>query len=575
VGRTVRAGGINGKECNIVFKINWDDASYHNNSEKKEKGPDTFVFYLNDWNDYNYLITYTVCYYDQNLKEILLGNYRIYNHKIEDQKERKFVFFQIENDILGNNFYIFDSNDQIESLDEMYYSLAQNNSFYQKLYNLGSEYYEKFLKVFRDLTVTTLPEEIKENEGVKYALLRNDGVTKSEDIIVFNRLLKEIDSELNVGNCVSTKKHRNLIFEYLLTILKDNHITEENKSLVFKIVEGCNYNFDLLNDLVRYFLDNLDDGQYQNGIDILLSLLERTNFDQLKSELETFKNKYLEIISTSVKKIKDTLRYSQITAVDSFIHYTSLSTLKFLLYKPDNEKNDSNKSDENKNYPKLRLSNARQMNDPNEGYTLFKFIGIEKNDLPKTDYDTSPFFFASMTQTGSKTNLDDSLPMWKQYGDDAKGINLTYHSEYIKSLIEEGIEIYKVCYNPTNDSLDDEIKSIKSAFDSIKENDDDRNKYFSSALNLIDDIRYLFKDEDYSYENEYRIIKSYEGKEEDIITSETSNSVIPGLYTYIEKELKYSKIKLGPKCDDIDFVAPYIKYVDRNIEVTKSQISYR
>ena len=40
------------------------------------------------------------------------------------------------------------------------------------------------MKVFRDLTVTTLPEEIKENEGVKYALLRNDGVTKSEDIIV-------------------------------------------------------------------------------------------------------------------------------------------------------------------------------------------------------------------------------------------------------------------------------------------------------------------------------------------------------------------------------------------------------
>ena len=54
---------------------------------------DTFVFYLNDWNDYNYLITFTVCYYDQNLQETLLGNYRIYNHKIEEQKERKFVLF--------------------------------------------------------------------------------------------------------------------------------------------------------------------------------------------------------------------------------------------------------------------------------------------------------------------------------------------------------------------------------------------------------------------------------------------------------------------------------------------------
>jgi len=105
VGRIVGAGVIDGKECNILFKINWDDASYHNNSEKKEKDVDTFVFYLNDWNDYNYLITFTVCYYDQNLQETLLGNYRIYNHKIEEQKERKFVLFQIENDILGNNFY--------------------------------------------------------------------------------------------------------------------------------------------------------------------------------------------------------------------------------------------------------------------------------------------------------------------------------------------------------------------------------------------------------------------------------------------------------------------------------------
>ena len=561
MGRTVRAGGIDGKECNILFKINWDDASYYNNSEKKEKDVDTFVFYLNDWNDYNYLITYTVCYYDQNLQEILLGNYRIYNQKIEDQKERKFVFSQIEKDISGNNFYIFDGNYQIESLNEMYYSLAQNISFYHKLYNLGSEYYEKFLKVFRDLTVTTLPEEIKENEGVKYALLRNDGITKSAEIIKLNQQLKEIDENLNIGNYVSG----------ILEILKDGQLDGKKKKYISKIIKNCNY--DLLDQLVRAYIENYDENQPYEGYKYVQSLIDETDFEQLKSELETIEKNELKEISDSVNKIKNKLKYKP--EDKNFVHYTSLSTLKFLLYKPDKEKNDSNKFDDNKNYPKLRLSNARQMNDPNEGYTFLSLIGIEKNDLPKTDYDTSPFFFASMTQTGGGQNLDDSLPMWKQYGDDAKGINLTYHSEYIKSLVEEGIEIYKVCYNHKNDSLDDEINSIKSAFDSIKENDDDRNKYFSSALNLIDDIRYLFKDEDYSYENEYRIIKSYEGKEEDIFTSETSNSVIPGLYAYIEKELKYSKIKLGPKCDDIDFVAPYIKYVDRNIEVTKSQISYR
>ena len=554
-----------------MFKINWDDASYHNNSEKKEKDVDAFVFYLNDWNDYNYLITYTVCYYDQNLQEILLGNYRIYNHKIEEQKERKFVFFQIENDISGNNFYIFDSNDQIESLNEMYYSLAQNISFYQKLYNLGSEYYDKFLKVFRDLTVTTLPEEIKENKGVKYALLRNDRITKSEDIIDFNRELECIDPELNVGNYLSSEK----ITDYFLTLLNDERV-EVLKQVIEFLVEKSNFNYDLLKKLIEHCIKNSSKDTCKVYYNTLLSLVKKKNYEQLVSELETIEIGELNEISDSVNKIKNKLKYKQVDK--NFVHYTSLSTLKFLLYKSDNEKNVSNKSDENKNYPKLRLSNARQMNDPNEGYTFLNLIGIKENDLPKTDYDTSPFFFASMTQNENGQKLDDSLPMWKQYGDDARGISLTYHKEYIENLLNDGIEIYKVCYNYDDDKeLKKEIKKMKSVFNKLKKYGKDKEKeaIFLSALNLIDDIRYLFKDVDYSYENEYRIIISYEGKEDVIFTSESSNSVIPGLYAYIDKELKYSKIKLGPKCDDIDFVAPYIKFIDRNIEVTKSQISYR
>ena len=500
-----------------------------------------------------------------------MGNYRIYNHKIEEQKERKFVFFQIENDISGNNFYIFDSNDQIESLNEMYYSLAQNISFYQKLYNLGSEYYDKFLKVFRDLTVTTLPEEIKENKGVKYALLRNDRITKSEDIIDFNRELECIDPELNVGNYLSSEK----ITDYFLTLLNDERV-EVLKQVIEFLVEKSNFNYDLLKKLIEHCIKNSSKDTCKVYYNTLLSLVKKKNYEQLVSELETIEIGELNEISDSVNKIKNKLKYKQVDK--NFVHYTSLSTLKFLLYKSDNEKNVSNKSDENKNYPKLRLSNARQMNDPNEGYTFLNLIGIKENDLPKTDYDTSPFFFASMTQNENGQKLDDSLPMWKQYGDDARGISLTYHKEYIENLLNDGIEIYKVCYNYDDDKeLKKEIKKMKSVFNKLKKYGKDKEKeaIFLSALNLIDDIRYLFKDVDYSYENEYRIIISYEGKEDVIFTSESSNSVIPGLYAYIDKELKYSKIKLGPKCDDIDFVAPYIKFIDRNIEVTKSQISYR
>ena len=512
---------------------------------------DTIVFFKDNWNDYSYYITFHVYYYGKDGDERYIGSYRIYEAEIEQQEDdygSKSIFRLSKND--------FDRNQK--------YSLACNIEFYQNLYEIFLEDYNDFLVKNNDLTIIDLPEEIKENEGVKKALLRNDGITKSEDIIDSNRLLKEINSELNVCNCVSTESYRNLIFEYLLSKLKDNNISDDNKSLVFKIVEGCNYNFELLNNLVKYFLDNPDYVQYQEGIDILTTLVERANFDQLKSELETIKNEDLKIISTSVKNIKGTLRYSQITGDDSFIHYTSLNTLKFLLYKIEDKNN----------YPRLRLSNARQMNDPNEGYTFLDLIGIDKKELAETDYDTSPFFFASMTQTRDSQKLDDSLPMWKQYGDDARGICLTYHKEYIENLINDGIEIYKVCYNI--DELNDEIEKIKTVFNKIKAPKDVKGQnLFSSALNLIDDIRYLFKDADYSYENEFRIIKSYEGEEDLIITCDSSNSVIPGIYTYIDKELKYSKIKLGPKCDDIDFVAPYIKFVDRNIEVTKSQISYR
>ena len=318
---------------------------------------DTYVFFKDNWNDYGYYITFNVYYYGKDGDERYIGSYRIYEAEIEqhvDDDGNKSIFKLSKND--------FDMNQK--------YSLACNIKFYQNLYEICLEDYNDFLVKNNDLTIIDLPEEIKENEGVKKALLRNDGITKSEDIIDSNRLLKEINSELNVGNCVSTESYRNLIFEYLLAKLKDHDISDENKSLVFKIVEGCNYNFELLNNLVKYFLDNPDYVQYQEGIDILTTLVERANFDQLKSELETIKNEDLKIILTSVKNIKGTLRYSQITGDDSFIHYTSLNTLKFLLYKIEDKNN----------YPRLRLSNARQMNDPNEGYTFLDLIGLEKKN---------------------------------------------------------------------------------------------------------------------------------------------------------------------------------------------------
>ena len=537
--------------------IAWDNETYYKNSVKNQRNPNYFVFYLDNWNDYGYYLTFTVCYYDQNLNETLLGNYRIYNPSIEEQIDEfgiKKIFTQILSDTSNETFYNYDDSHNFEGINCNYYSLAQDISFYQHLYTLGTGCDENFLKEFRDLTVIDLPDDIKENEGVKKALLRNDGVTNSKDILKLDKKLKGLDECLNVGNYPFTDYFFN-------SIVKHREELEKIENNIVDSVRATIYSYALLNNLVDKYKNKTFKDTGFKVYKFLSSLLKSNIYPQLESDLDSCIDKKLKCIIDNVNCIREKLRFD-IDDYDNFIHYTSLKTLKNLVYTKD-KKNI---------YPRLRLSNARQMNDPNEGYTFLDLIGIEKKELPETDYETSSFYFASMSQTGEDKNLEDSLPMWKQYGDDATGINLTYHSDYIKELIDDinnGIGIYKVCYDAKEDSLEKEIDSIKLAFEKIKEKDDERKKYLSSALNLIDDIRYLFKESDYS------IIKSYEGKESEIFTSDSSNSVIPGLYVYIDKELKYSKIKLGPKCDDIDFVAPYIKYVDPNIEVTQSEISYR
>ncbi|WP_049492077.1 DUF2971 domain-containing protein [Streptococcus constellatus] len=539
---------------------------YPYNYFRNQSNNDAFVFYQSDWNDYGYYITYEVYYYNQKSQERYVGEYRVYTHSIEEQDIDSYTKIKHISEQIWQD-HGFDSNwidvHLTIGFNDDYFSLAHHVDFYQNVYNIlrDDDDYSAFLNKLRDLTITGPIDNIKKYEGVRHALLRNDGVTNSKDILKLDKKLKKLDECLNVGNYPFTDYFFN-------SIVKHREELEKIENNIVDSVRATIYSYALLNNLVDKYKNKTFKDTGFKVYKFLSSLLKSNIYPQLESDLDSCIDKNLKCIIDNVNCIREKLRFD-IDDYDNFIHYTSLKTLKNLVYRKD-EKNI---------YARLRLSNARQMNDPNEGYTFLDLIGIEKKELPVTDYEISSFYFASMSQTGEDKNLEDSLPMWKQYGDDAKGINLTYHSDYIKDLIDDinnGIGIYKVCYNANEDSLEEEIAQIKSAFDEIKKDDgDERQKYFSSALNLIDDIRYLFKKTDYSYENEYRIIKSYEGKENEIFTSDSSNSVIPGLYAYIDKELKYSKIKLGPKCDDIDFVAPYIKYVDPNIEVTQSEISYR
>ena len=562
-----------------MFYIAWDNELYYKNLVKSKKAPNTIVFYQGDWNDYGYYLTYTVCYYDQNLNETLLGNYRIYNKSIEDQINEfgiKKIFTQILSDMSDGKFYNYDASHNVEDINCYYYSLAQDISFYQYLYKLGAEYYETFLKIFRDLTVIDLHDDIKENEGVKKALLRNDGVTKSEDIIKLERHLKEIDERLNVGNFQKDNSIKIIAKKFI----EDNGF-EDYEKLFEQIKLLNNWSDDYLTPILEGIVKEIDESEEVNEHQIksfekYLDKIRNPKKLLAKIKERSPDKKHIETIEKAVENIKKKLRidldkFKQFSAEDDLVHYTSLSTLDILVKKNNGE------------YPKLRLSNARQLNDPTEGAVFLNEVGFDIFKLLQLDYESTDIFLASMSKSSVDNGLSDSLPMWKQYADNATGICLTYDRDYIQNLIKKEnnnieqennseVEFYKVCYTnqlKSNDYISKQIETIKKELEYIELNESK-----SEILSIFDVVRYLFKESNYEYEQEYRFIKECKNNE-DIKIEKYGEMKVPKLFSYIDKELKYSKIKLGPKCEDIDYIAPYIKFVDSNIEVTQSQIPYR
>lgn len=524
---------------------------------------DSFIFFKDDWNDYGYYITFHVYYYDKDCGERYIGSYRIYEAEIEQQE-----------DIYGIKSIFKLSKDDFDRNQK--YSLACNIEFYQNLYETGLENYNDFLEKNSDLTLIDLLEEVKDNEGVKKALLRNDGITKSAEIIKLNQWLKEIDENLNIGN-FSEDDSITTIFQ---KFIKDE--TFKRYERLFNQIKLFNtWSKDYLTPILEKIIEKVkNNGNNQQvnkeQLECFIKYLDKNTTNlvhNLDSDAERIKK-----IKDAVECIKDFLRvdlenFQKFSADYNLVHYTSLSTLDVLVKKSKNTEN---------NYSRLRLSNARQLNDPTEGTVFLNQVGFDLCTLLQLDYEPTNIFLSSMSKSSDENGLSDSLPMWKQYADNTTGICLTYDRNYLKSLIKEKsdtddndskVEFYRVCYTKELESDDkkvilEQIKIIKEELKEIYLKDSQ-----SRILSEFDIVRYLFKESKYEYEQEYRLIK--ECNDDEIEIEKYGEMQVPRLFTYLSENLKYSKIKLGPKCDDIDFIAPYIKYVDRNIEVTKSQIPYR
>ena len=408
--------------------------------------------------------------------------------------------------------------------------------------------------------------------------------------------------------------------DILLKIFKSEHLYLINN---FYKMNPDNYS-------VRYYLSWLetkDSDIIKESIETLQTILKYTDSDIRKSTIYNLLEKADEIKDEDVVTIQDvhedvleefantiidkirsllTINAQDLENSEEYGHYTKIETLTNHLIK-------TIKSSVPIEPAFLRLTNSKQLNDPMEGRAIYDYLEIENSS---DCYQSSNVFLSSMT------TISDSLPMWKEYAEESKGAFLQYDKKYLQQIIEhDALEFVRIFYlNSTREDDSDIIQKLNDLKELIQElkarHTEESRKVQSNIFKNLAKISYLFKVSDYEYENEYRILINFDDSEiegrlnpklkaEDKIELEELKVLSGGIglsenkesgyndfrkYIHLESRedgryalfvyinllpLKYSKVILGPKVTDADYIAPYLKLANPDIEIESSKIPYR
>ena len=585
------------------------------NEEKLEYELENFINqYLNLSEEEQLKYTETVLYLCSNFlekidktiqKKILETINKILSTKILSTKIQIYSWADISYYLDTLYLYLF----EIERYEE-YSKLFENDSYFFKILDLilkenleegeffSSELLSVFVQLFRQ---NSLPEERR---------------------IYFQRKYESFINFLFENNCFEDTLYwyfqsdeRVSLFQFEHLKLINNYFMENPQSGdVDDYLYFVSRHFD---DIIKDSIEVIRKIAEENDSDIIrnqaIKLIEKYDNDYLneKSDPESISSLDAEQLLEQADKIiyyirsKLTVDATELKEIGSFGHYTRIDTLTNYLIKAD-WKNENNSEIQP---PFLRLTNLKQLNDPMEGRVIYDYLGIDNTFFKQ--YQTSNVFISSLT------TVSDSLPMWKEYADSSQGAFLEYDLSYLEDIVaHKSIEFVKVHYLDLMSENKDEtdvgkyLDDLKHLFEKLQ--DLKAEKELISFAEKLKKISYLFKVKDYEYEMEYRILinlddtaiqniinrdandssnEKYLKKEEIglevfdkvnyndfrkyIVLSPKDNGRYD-LFVYINLlPLKYSKVILGPKVTDADYIAPYLKLANPEIEIESSKIPYR
>jgi hypothetical protein len=575
----------------------------------------------------NFINQYLKLSEEEQLKcvELVLYIFSDFEEKIDKIIQKKIL--ESINKILSNNSQVYSWSVCFRYLDSLYYYLFEpkeyeeysilfeNESYFFKIIDLvlkdnlenSKMIYSDLLSVFVPLfRQKSLPEERR-------------NYFKSELEPFINFIFENIDFE-NID--FNYTRYWYFRLDELVSIFQFEHLKIINKYFIDNPqAEDID---DYLDFVSRHF-----DVVINDSIDVVRKIAEENNSDIIRDQaiklIEKYDNAYSNeksysesISSLDAKQLlkqadnvisyirsKLTVDAEELKKIGSFGHYTKIDTLTNFLIKAD-WKNENNSETQP---PFLRLTNLKQLNDPMEGRVIYDYLGIDNTFFKQ--YQTSNVFISSLT------TVSDSLPMWKEYADSSQGAFLEYDLSYLEDIVaHKSIEFVKVHYldlmseNKEETDVGKSLDNLKQLFEKLQELEAE--KELISFAEKLKKISYLFKVKDYEYEIEYRILinlddtaiqniikrdandssnEKYFKKEEIglevfdkvnykdfrkyIVLSSKDNGRYD-LFVYINLlPLKYSKVILGPKVTDADYIAPYLKLANPDIEIESSKIPYR
>jgi len=492
-----------------------------------DKYRNSFVLLFNTgWNDMGFYSEFLILYVDNEAvpkqigliklcnKEMKLDNIYPYSNAYYFLKNDTLIERELSSDIL-NNYYSIIGMDTYNSLLDVLKEDAEVTNFISELHEVST------------LSNDTI-NEIKNYDWFKDSILRDSNISQRRNkmIVSFTELKNEIKIRENsyyalnnLSKLIKSPSENTLEKIYNWVIEYYNYISiNQAKEIVLIINENKKKTISQRNEILRIFKI-----KFESYTDFLREIDNILNINQE--------------IYTIIENIKDILRVREVDLSNLELgHYTSLSTVSKLI---------------NKDGSYLRLTNGRQMNDPLEGKNLLEFIFNDSDHYWKP---TKRFI-------SSLTTKKDSLPMWNSYAEGTTGAMLIYDKTYLKEIsILTYIDIYKVVYiyldsdknkieikstdnlkDQDIDALIDNIHGLKALINSeIGDlNGNEKKDREREYIDLLQEIDFLFKKSDYSYEAEYRIIANTEDRNSTLkIESEYNGAhIFPFLYCYL-KDIK-------------------------------------